>query len=117
MIKECAEEANVPADIAQTARPVSMVSYVMDIGKKLQQDNLFVYDLRLDDGFIPENTDGEAEEFYLWPMDKVMDTVAMTREYKSNCNLVIIDFAIRHGFLKPDEPLYSDICSGLHRKI
>lgn len=117
MIKECAEEANVPADIAQTARPVSMVSYVMDIGKKLQQDNLFVYDLKLDAGFIPENTDGEAEEFYLWPMDKVMDTVAMTREYKCNCNLVIIDFAIRHGFLKPDEPLYSDICSGLHRKI
>ncbi len=33
---------------------------------------------------------------------------------QTNCNLVIIDFAVRHGYLKPDEPLYSDICSGLH---
>jgi len=117
MIKECAEEANVPAHIAQTARPVSMVSYAMDIGQKLQQDNLFVYDLKLDEDFIPENTDGEAEEFYLWSMEKVLETVATTREYKTNCNLVIIDFAIRHGFLKPDEPLYSDLCCGLHRQI
>lgn len=117
MIKECAEEADVPAEIARTAQPVSLVSYAMDIGKKLQQDNLFVYDLQLEEGFEPHNTDGEAEEFYLWPIDKVLETVATTREYKTNCNLVIIDFAVRHGFLKPDEPLYCDICSGLHRQI
>ncbi len=117
MIKECAEEANIPKNIAQTAQPVSMVSYVMSNQHKLQQDNLFVYDLKLDENFIPENTDGEAEEFYLWPAEKVFETVALTRDYKTNCNLVIIDFAIRHGFLKPDEPFYSDICAGLHKKI
>jgi len=63
---------------------------------------------------VPHNTDGEAEEFYLWPIAKVLERVATTRDYKTNCNLVIIDFAIRHGYLKPDEPLYTDICSGLH---
>lgn len=114
MIKECAEEANIPEDIAQQARPVSLVSYVMDINQKLQQDHLFVYDLKLDVDFIPENTDGEAEEFYLWPIEKVLECVATTRDYKINCNLVIIDFAVRHGYLKPDEPFYTDICSGLH---
>ena len=117
MIKECAEEANIAPDIAQTAKPVSMVSYAMDINHKLQQDNLFIYDLMLDSDFIPENTDGEAEEFFLWPVAKVLEVVATTRDYKTNCNLVIIDFAIRHGFLKPDEPFYSDICSGLHQSI
>lgn len=117
LIKECAEEANIPENIAQTAQPVSMISYVMSNQHKLQQDNLFVYDLKLDENFIPENTDGEAEEFYLWPAEKVFETVALTRDYKTNCNLVIIDFAIRHGFLKPDEPFYSDICAGLHKKI
>lgn len=114
MIKECAEEANVPASIAQMAKPVSLVSYAMDVNQKLQQDNLFIYDLKLDADFMPENTDGEAEEFYLWPIEKVLDCVATTRDYKINCNLVIIDFAVRHGCLKPDEPYYTDICSGLH---
>jgi len=114
MIKECAEEANIPQSIAEQAKPVSLVSYVMDIHQKLQQDNLFVYDLKLDPDFLPHNTDGEAEEFYLWPIAKVLERVATTRDYKTNCNLVIIDFAVRHGYLKPDEPLYTDICSGLH---
>jgi len=117
LIKECAEEANIPETIAQTAKPVSMVSYAMDFNHKLQQDNLFVYDLKLDADFVPENTDGEAEEFYLWSVNKVLDVVAATRDYKTNCNLVIIDFAIRHGFVKPDEPLYADICSGLRRRL
>lgn len=117
MIKECAEEANIPADIAQKAQAVSMVSYVMERNQKMQQDNLFVYDLKLDADFVPENTDGEAEAFYLWPVEKVLQTVATTQDYKTNCNLVIIDFAIRHGYLKPDEPFYSDICSGLHQTI
>lgn len=117
MIKECAEEAGVPEAIACNAKPVSMVTYNMDAGKKLQQDNLFVYDLKLDIDFVPENTDGEAEEFYLWPIEKVLHTVAATDDYKTNCNLVIIDFAIRHGFLKPDEPFYTDICAGLQQHI
>ena len=114
MIKECAEEANIPSVIAQHSQPVSMISYVMDNKQKLQQDNLFVYDLQLEPDFVPHNTDGEAEEFYLWPVDKVLQRVAGSRDYKTNCNLVIIDFAIRHGFLKPDEAYYSEICSGLH---
>jgi len=115
LIKECAEEANIPEKVAQQAKPVSMVSYLMDNKQKLQYDNLFIYDLKLEENFVPENTDGEAEEFFLWPVEKVMEVVATTRDYKTNCNLVIIDFAVRHGFLKPDEPFYSEICSGLHR--
>jgi len=117
MIKECAEEANIPQTIAQQAQAVSMITYVMDNKQKLQQDHLFVYDLQLDTDFVPHNTDGEAEEFYLWPVAKVLDRVAYTRDYKINCNLVIIDFAVRHGFLKPDQPYYSEICSGLHYNL
>lgn len=113
MIKECEEEANIPESLARQAKPVGLVAYIMDIGEKLQQDNLFIYDLQLPDTFIPHNTDGEAEEFYLWPVEKVLDVVATTRDYKTNCNLVIIDFAMRHGYLKPDEPLYTDISTGL----
>jgi 8-oxo-dGTP pyrophosphatase MutT (NUDIX family) len=117
MIKECQEEANIPENIARTAKAVSLVTYAMERNQKLQQDNLFVYDLELSPDFVPENTDGEAEEFFLWPVEEVLKVVATSRDYKTNCNLVIIDFAVRHGYLKPDEPLYTDICSGLHQQI
>jgi 8-oxo-dGTP pyrophosphatase MutT (NUDIX family) len=116
MIKECEEEANISETLARQAKPVGLVSYIMDIGEKLQCDNLFIYDLQLPETFIPHNTDGEAEEFYLWPVEKVLDVVASTRDYKTNCNLVIIDFAMRHGYLKPDEPFYTDICMGLRNQ-
>ncbi len=115
MLKECAEEANIPESLARQAMPVGLISYIMDIGERLQQDNLFVYDLQLPQSFIPHNTDGEAEEFFLWPIEKVLEVVANTRDFKTNCNLVIIDFALRHGYLKPDEPLYTDICMGLRQ--
>jgi isopentenyldiphosphate isomerase len=116
LLKESTEEANIPNQIASQAKSVSLVSYVMDMKNTLQQDHLFVYDLELNADFLPENTDGEAEEFYLWPIEKVLNCVATTRDYKTNCNLVIIDFAIRHGFLKPDEPYYLDICVGLRNQ-
>ncbi|MEC8136822.1 MAG: DUF4743 domain-containing protein, partial [Pseudomonadota bacterium] len=39
-----------------------------------------------------------------------------TFAFKFNCNLVIIDFLIRHGILDPDsEPDYTDLCRGLYK--
>lgn len=116
-VKECAEEANIPESLAMTGKPVALVSYVMGLKDRLQQDNLFVFDIQLPEDFVPENTDGEVESFELWPIEQVLYTVATTDEYKTNCNLVIIDFAIRHGLLQPDEPFYSDICKGLIHSI
>jgi len=62
---------------------------------------------------VPRNTDGEIVEFYLWPIDKVAEIVRETTEFKFNCNLVIIDFLIRHGFILPEEPDYLEILAGL----
>jgi hypothetical protein len=53
------------------------------------------------------------EDFYLWPMEKVIETVRDTREFKPNCALVVIDFLIRHGFIPPDHPDYLHIIAGL----
>jgi len=113
LIKECAEEAGMPLSLAERAEAVGIVDYVAEVSSKLSRDTLFVYDILLPESFIPENTDGEVEEFYLWPIEKVLQHVNNSRDYKTNCNLVIIDFAVRHGFICPDQPLYTDIVKGL----
>ncbi len=53
------------------------------------------------------------EEFFRWPLDKVIDTVASTQLYKPNCNLVVIDFLVRHGAISPDMPGYLDVVRGI----
>ena len=63
---------------------------------------------------MPRNADGEVAAFFLWPVDKVMHVVASTREFKFNCNLVAIDFFIRHGFIAPDHPDYLALTQSLH---
>jgi 8-oxo-dGTP pyrophosphatase MutT (NUDIX family) len=116
LIKEAAEEASVPRALAETARPAGVISYVLETDDGLRPDTMFVYDLELPADFTPRSNDGEVEEFYLWPMDKVMDVVANTTKFKFNCNLVVIDFCVRHGLIGPDEPDYVEIVRGLRRQ-
>jgi hypothetical protein len=114
LVKECAEEASIPQELAARAVPVGAVTYCCEIDDGLRPDVLFCYDLELPDGFEPRNTDGEVEAFHLWPVDRVMHIVASTREFKFNCNLVAIDFFIRHGFIPPEHPDYLALLHALH---
>jgi hypothetical protein len=47
----------------------------------------------------------------------VAEIVRETEEFKANCNLVIIDFLIRHGLLDPDQEDYTRLVTGLHRSL
>ncbi len=47
------------------------------------------------------------------PLPEVAEFVATTDQFKDNCNLVIIDFLIRHGYLTPDMPGYCRLLTGL----
>lgn len=114
LVKECAEEADLPADLAQQARPVGAITYTSQAPEGLKPDVLFCYDLELPAAFVPKNTDGEITDFHLWPVEQVAETVATTRRFKYNCNLVIIDFLIRHGMIPPDHPDYVDLLQGMH---
>ena len=114
VIKEAQEEAGIPAEISERAVAVGMISYVHHREAGLSPDQMFCYDLELPLDFIPENTDGEVEEFTLLPIAEVAETVRDTHAFKFNCNLVIIDFLIRHGVLTPDnEPDYVTLCQKL----
>jgi isopentenyldiphosphate isomerase len=115
LVKECKEEANIPASLARQAIAVGAITYCMEAPDGLKPDVQFCYDLELPDDFTPSNTDGEIDEFFLWPIARVAETVRDTREFKFNCNLVIIDFLLRHGVLPPDDPDYIDICQRLRQ--
>jgi 8-oxo-dGTP pyrophosphatase MutT (NUDIX family) len=117
VIKESAEEAGIPANLAAHAKPAGAVSYTADAlkGEAVKRDVLFVFDLELPHDFVPVAVDGEVESFELMPVNKVIDTVAFTDNYKDNCNLVLIDFFMRHGFVNPDTPGYLSVLAGLRR--
>ena len=57
--------------------------------------------------------DGEAEGFQRLPVLEAARLVATTEHFKANCNLVLIDFLARHGYLMPDMPGYARLLAGL----
>ena len=115
LAKEAQEEAGIGPELIAKAVPVGAVTYLMENRNGLKPDTLFLYDLELDPGFVPENTDGEVESFERWPLDRVAESVRDTQDWKFNVNLVVIDFLVRHGWLKPEEPDYLEIVHGLRR--
>ncbi|MGE0120198.1 MAG: DUF4743 domain-containing protein [Dongiaceae bacterium] len=116
LLKECAEEASLPADLARQARPVGVTSYLTETEEGLRNDVLFNYDLALPPDFGPVNADGEIEEFFLWPIARVIEELAATDRFKFNVALVIIDFLVRHGFIGPEDPAYLEIVRSLRRR-
>lgn len=59
--------------------------------------------------------DGEVESFQLHNMAWVIEKLAEggERGYKPNCNLVVIDFLLRHGMITPESPYYLELCGAL----
>jgi isopentenyldiphosphate isomerase len=113
LAKECAEEAGIPGALAAQATSVGAIAYKMDAADGLKPDVQFCYDLEMPAAVAPRNTDGEIEEFFLWPWREVARVVADTNEFKYNCNLVLIDFFVRHGLYSPDDPDYLAVVRGL----
>lgn len=113
LMKECAEEAGMSDALAATATPVGTVSYLTERAEGLRHDVLFNYDIDVPVDFQPTPTDGEVDAFYLWPIEDVMARIRETDDFKFNAALVIIDFAVRHGVLKPDDPEYIAVTEGV----
>ena len=97
LVKEAAEEAAIPAELARRAVQVATIDYAMERPEGLRRDLLYCYDLELPEDFVPRAADGEVEAFELWPIARVMETVRDTDEFKFNVNLVLIDLFQRMG--------------------
>lgn len=99
LIKEAAEEAAVPEDLARAARPVGRIRYDMERQEGLRRDLLHCYDLDLPEDFEPQPSDGEVAGFELWPVARVFEAVVETDDFKFNVNLVLIDLFLRIGLV------------------
>ncbi|XP_040048350.2 thiamine pyrophosphokinase 2 isoform X2 [Gasterosteus aculeatus] len=117
LVKECQEEACIPATLAEKACPVANVSYTYMDEEGVFAESQFVFDLELPLDFKPRAGDGEVQDFYLLPLDKVKELLA-TDDFKPNCAMVVLDFLIRHSFIDPDtEPCYQEFVAGLHQTL
>jgi isopentenyldiphosphate isomerase len=100
VVKECSEEASIPAHIARQVKAVGAVGYnhLDDSAQRLKRDVLFCFDLQLSKSFQPKPADGEVEHFMVkeveWVLEKIL-TEDKGNEFKPNCILVILDFFIR----------------------
>ncbi len=111
--KECYEEAGIEKSIASSAKNVGIIRYRHEYKLGGSEDIIYCYDLQLSEDFVPRCTDGEVEEFYLMDIEEVIELVKNSDQFKLNCNLVITDFLVRHGYLTPEHQNYVEIISGL----
>ena len=117
LVKEADEEAMIPPGLIARAVPAGAVCYRMETRLGIRDDVLFVYDLEVPADFVPQNRDGEFAGFELMPATAVIERIRTSADFKFNVNLVMLDFAIRHGVLRPDDPEYLDAATGLHRRL
>ncbi|GLD45517.1 nudix hydrolase 20, chloroplastic-like protein [Lates japonicus] len=117
LVKECQEEACIPAATAEKACPVTTVSYTYEDEEGVFPESQFIFDLELPPKFKPRVGDGEVQHFYLLPIDKVKELLA-TDDFKPNSAMVVLDFLIRHSYIEPDtEPCYQEFVAGLHQTL
>ncbi|HEU0118168.1 MAG TPA: DUF4743 domain-containing protein [Alphaproteobacteria bacterium] len=115
LCKEAKEEAGIDASLAKTAKRTRDIRYMIERTSGLRNDTLFIFDMELPEGHTPKNTDGEVAAFHLMPIAEVAKIVHDTDRFKFNCNLVIIDFLIRHGFLTEKDGEFSAIKAFLEK--
>ncbi|KAL7418936.1 hypothetical protein Q5752_006620 [Cryptotrichosporon argae] len=122
MVKECEEEASLPAAfVAARLKSVGACSYfyITDDGF-LQPEVEYIYDLPLPprgsaDYVVPRPNDDEVEAFALLSVPETLATLH-AGEFKPNCGLILVDFFIRHGLVSAaDEPAYLEIAARTHR--
>ncbi|MDX8406605.1 MAG: DUF4743 domain-containing protein [Mariprofundus sp.] len=113
LAKECMEEADVPPEMAAMAKAVGEVSYCCEVERGIRRDTLFCYDLLLPESFTPRCNDGEVAGFELMPIAQVAEIVRDSEAFKPNCNLVVIDFLLRHGFIRQEDAEYHELRSRL----
>jgi 8-oxo-dGTP pyrophosphatase MutT (NUDIX family) len=106
IVKECWEEAGIPADIAQRAQAGRTVHVLQSLPEGTQAEQIFIYDLALPEDFVPHNQDGEVGEHRLARIDEAarwIEAGAMTVD----ASLATLDCMLRRQWI--DE----EACEGI----
>lgn len=107
LVKECAEEAGMPAALAGRAHPVGAITILAEEDGGLWHETLFNYDLTLPDDFVPKNTDGEVESFELMSVAEVRRRLEASDDFLFDVVPLLADCLMRHGHLSADDPDYA----------
>ncbi len=110
LLKEAAEEAGMPPGLLAGAKHCGIIHYMMQRPEGLRRDYLHCYDLYLPEGFTPRPVDNEVAGFELWPIQRALEEVRDTDNFKFNVNLVLIDLFLRLGLI--DDQELSDAMAG-----
>ncbi|HLX29169.1 MAG TPA: DUF4743 domain-containing protein [Casimicrobiaceae bacterium] len=120
VVKEAWEEAGIPASLARCARPAGLVCSRRPMFDGLQREVLFVHDLTLPVDFVPQNQDGEAIEHRLVTLEDAARTIAVDtgdNEVTVESSLAVLDYLIRQGEIRPDQPHYVRLAGLLHQHL
>jgi hypothetical protein len=117
LMKECREEAGMPLEVAQAAKPVGIITLLAVIQGHMRVGLQFNYDLELPESYAPQNTDGEVEAFLLIPVSELIDRLKSADDFSYDVAVVLIDFLIRHGFVGPTDGDFLELISELRRPI
>jgi len=114
--KECLEEASLPPEVIAQIQPAGVVSYRYTTRKGLSTKSIAVFDLEFPEGMSPICGDGEVEEFNLMTIEHALESIRTKLPlWKPNAALVMVDFALRHGFISSEEPGYEELQTLLRR--
>ncbi len=114
VIKESAEEADIPEELASQAQARGCLHYCAESSRGISIDTLFNYDLWLPEDFTPVNTDGEVDSFVLMSLEQMAEVIDTTDNFKQNCNLVNIDLLVRSGIISSTHPDFEEITALLY---
>ncbi|MGF6815702.1 8-oxo-dGTP pyrophosphatase MutT (NUDIX family) [Paraburkholderia atlantica] len=106
IVKECWEEAGIPAEIAASAVAGRTAHVLQSLPEGTQAEQIFIYDLALPADFAPRNQDGEVGEHRLARIDEVarwIEEGALTVD----ASLATLDCLLRRRWI--DE----DACEGI----
>lgn len=99
LVKECWEEAGIPASIASRAVRAGAIEVCREVQDGLHAETIHMYDLELPEDFAPVNQDGEVAEFRCLSLREVAAELASDAPYTVDAGLVAIDCLRRKGVL------------------
>ena len=118
VVKEAAEEANIPEQLARKARPAGAVSFLHQSERGLHPNTEFVFDLELPESFQPGNNDGEVSGFQLVPVAELVDIITSEVDTQRGNRPVLIVriFAGFQGHQRARHPGLADPSRPRHRR-
>jgi 8-oxo-dGTP pyrophosphatase MutT (NUDIX family) len=101
LLKECWEEAGMPAELAARAIAGRTAHVLCSLPEGTQAEQIFIYDVPLPQDFVPHNQDGEVAEHVLAGPAQL---IAWLRagEVTIDASLAMLDSLLRHRWLAPD---------------